>query len=377
MCLYHQLKFLQRHQVINVDNSILHDSIFEVDPNGHGGNHRTAQIAELVSAAGLEISEGEKIGTTRWSRYVNGIYLLAKYKLNIYPSYSLVGVCGHQYQIYQHAFTKHPGKKLLLWESTANHIAPYAAKDTKFKIIAIPQNLESLVVGHVDFLTRKSLPESFESEIKHFSIADAVFCISREEQWLLKLRGINADFLPYYPPESIFLNLLEVRKLRNQLQNKRFLILGSVINPPTRLGMIEQIQWLNRIRKKIPFEVDIAGYGTEQLKEYCDRPSLTLHGTVDPQELNNLLINAKAVLLHQRATSGALTRIPEMLIAGIPAIANSNACRSAFSYPGVYCYDNESELAELMSKQLDSPSVLQRPIEAEKRFIDCLKQLAQ
>lgn len=66
-----------------------------------------------------------------------------------------------------------------------------------------------------------------------------------------------------------------------------------------------------------------------------------------------------------------------MLIAGIPVIANSNACRSVFSYQGVYCYDNESELADLMSKQLDSLSVLQRPLEAEKRFTDCLQQLTQ
>jgi hypothetical protein len=269
------------------------------------------------------------------------------------------------------------GAKLLLWEETSNYLIPCVAKEAMFKIIAVPQNLESLVIGNVNSFTQKGLPENFENEVEYLSKADAVFCISREEQWLLKLRGINADFLPYYPPKLIFLNLLKIRELRSSLQSKNFLILGTAANPPTLIGMIEQIWWLNQIKKEVDFQVDIAGYGTEQLKEYCDHPTFTLHGTVDSSKLNHLLSNAKAVLVHQKAGVGALTRIPEMLVAGVPVIANGNACRSAFNYSGVYYYDSQTELADLMSKQLNSPPILPRPIEAEKRFINCVKQLAQ
>ncbi len=356
--------------------SILNATIFKLEPNGNGGNHRATQIAELVNLAELEVSAVKNISTTRWSRYINGIRFLAKHPFKIHFSPKMIGLCGYYYQTYKHAIEQHTSVKLLVLETTNNYICIYAAKEKNFKILAVPQNIESLVLGQKDPFTRQFLPESLENEIKYLAKSDAIFCISREEQWLLRLRGIDADFLPYYPAKSILSNLLEIRKLRNHLQNQKFLILGSATNKPTLVGMIEQIQWLNQLEKAINFEVDIAGHGTEQLKEYCDRPNFTLHGTVDSQKLNHLLINAKAVLVHQKAGVGALTRIPEMVIAGIPVIANGNACRSAFSYPGVYCYDNQSELADLMSKPLDSPDILPRPIEAEKRFINCLKQLA-
>lgn len=357
-------------------SSILHSTMFKVDPNGNGGNHRTAQIAELVNLAELELSDVKSIQTNRWSRYINGIRFLSKHNFKVHFSPQIIGYCGHYYQAYKDALEQHAGVKLLLLEATTSYILTHAAQENNFKILAIPQNLESLVVGYEDPFIRKSLPESLENEIKHLAKSDAIFCISREEQWLLRFWGIDADFLPYYPAKSLLSNLLEIRKLRNYLQNQKFLILGSATNKPTLVGMIEQIQWLNQLEKAIDFEVNIAGHGTEQLKEYCDRPNFTLHGTVESEKLNHLLINAKAVLIHQKAGVGALTRIPEMVIAGIPVIANGNACRSAFAYPGVYCYDNQSELAELMSKPLDSPEILPRPVEAEKRFINCLQQLA-
>jgi len=357
---------------------ILRATEFEVNPSGHGGNRRTAQIDELVREAGLGISNLniDIKTTTRWSRYLKGIQVLAKQKFKIKPDYRIISGCGFEYQIYQEALNKHSGQKILLWEATKNYIGCNLASQAKFKIICIPQNLESLVVGNLDRFTGESLPNSLENEIQYISKSDAVFCISREEQWLLNLRGINADYLPYYPPKEIVDNLLKIRELRTKKTPERFLMLGSATNTPTKLGIIEVLNWL----KHVNFNniIDIAGYGTEFLQEYCDgEPNFNLHGTVNQEKLTELLINAKAVLSHQRATSGALTRIPEMLIAGIPVIANNIACRSAFSYPGVYCYDNESELADLMSKQIESPSVLRRPIEAEKRFIDCLKQLSQ
>lgn len=358
-------------------NTILHNSAFEVDLNGHGGNRRAAQLVELVGAAGFEINDVPHKPTTRLSRYLNGIYFLAKYRFSIDLSYQLIGRCGNQYQTYKDLIKNYSGLRILLWEDTRNYIAQCIAQKANFKIIAVPHNIESLVPGNRNFFTNQVLPKNFEDEIKYLSNSNAVFCISREEQWLLRLYNIEADFLPYYPPEKIFSSLLKLRESKNILQNKKFLVIGSAINPPTRIGMIEQIQWLKKVSKKINFEVDIAGYGTELLKEYCEHPNFTFHGTVDSHKLNTLLKNTKAVLVHQRAGVGGLTRIPEMIIAGIPVIANGNACRSTFGYPGVYCYDSQSELAELMSKQLDSPEILPRPIAAEKRFINCLKQLAQ
>jgi len=353
---------------------VLHSSIFESSSTGHGGNRRTAQVEELVTQAGLETCYIKESLTNRIDRYLGGLGFLAKYKFKVNPSYQAVSYCGRHYKTYRDYFHHYNGTKLLLWENTGNYVAPYVAKDAGFNIIALPHNLEALVPGHRDAFTYRFLPDSFENEVKHLAKADSVFCISREEQWLLRLRGIEADYLPYYPPQPILLNLLELRKQRGHASPHRFLILGTAYNPPTRIGMIEQIQWLKKINQSFNFIVDIAGYGTETLKEYCDDERFVLHGAIDTDKLNYLLTSVKAVLVHQKAGVGALTRIPEMLIAGVPVIANANACRSAFDYAGVYCYDDSQELAELMSETLDIPIGLDRPIAAENRFVSCLKQ---
>lgn len=352
--------------------SVLHSSQFAVDFHGHGGNRRTAQIIELIHDAGFSIREVEPVKSSRLSRYLAGTYLISKHSFKIFPSYKAIGVCGYHYLNYQHSIRQHEDGNLLIWETTNNFVAPYAAKDAGLLVLALPHNLESLVISQTDPFTRETLPASFENEIKHLAMADNVFCISREEQWLLKIRGVNADFLPYYPPRKIFSNLLKIREKRCDSPKQRFLILGTAFNPPTMVGMLEQLRILEQLRHELDFEVDIAGYGTEKLREHCPDDSFNILGAIDSEKLDTLLIHAQAILVHQRAGVGALTRIPEMLIAGVPVVANSNACRSAFNYPGVYCYDSKAELLELLSKKLDTPCLLQRPIEAEARFFKWL-----
>lgn len=361
---------------MNIAPCILRDTNHPADANGDGGNHRDAQLVELVNAAGFGISDITRdIKTTKWSRWTNGLRFLAKHNMPSMFMYRTAGFCGLQYQIYQHAFTQHSGNRLLMWESTLNFFPAYLGKSFGFKVLAMPQNLESLVATHP--FTGSSLPKSFVHEIAYLSRADGVFCISREEQWLLRLFNIDADFLPYYPSKLVLSNLLKIREARKHSAKQRFLVLGTALNPPTREGMIEQLRWLTQISKEMPIEIDIAGYGTETLEGYVDNPNFTLHGAVTPQKLNDLLINAKAMLAHQTAGAGALCRIPEMIIGGIPVIGNSSACRSTSGYPGVYCYDDRLGLADLMSRHLEVPSMLSRPIEAEQRFINCLRQLAQ
>lgn len=355
--------------------SILFDSFFEPSASGHGGNHRSAQILELIERSQLSITRLNRplLSNVR-DRYLAAIGafvnpqtvgFMLKHQIQVQPSLKNVAFCGFQRQLYAQVLTQHSGSKLLIWEATKNYVAPYVAKDQNFKVIAVPQNLESFVPD--------AFHESLSTEIQALAEADIVFCISREEEWLLRLHGANAHYLPYYPSSSIEQHLLAIR--RDRTSQNRYLILGSAGNPPTREGMIEQIQWLKQIRQHLSFEVDIVGYGTESLQEYCDE-TFVLHGGISDERLSTILMQAKAALVHQTASSGALTRIPELLIAGIPVIANSNACRSAFSYSGVYCYDDLLELLDHLKQPLEEfPPLLPRPVAAEKRFIDALQHL--
>lgn len=351
--------------------SILLDSFFEPSPFGHGGNRRSAQILELIERSQLSVTRFDRqLLISPRDRYLAGIQSLVnpktlsfvlKHQIQVQPSFQNVAFCGFQRQLYDRILSQHSGTKLLIWEATKNYVAPYVAKDHNFKVIALPHNLESFVSG--------AFHESLSTEIQALVKADIIFCISREEEWLLRLHDANAYYLPYYPPQAIEQQLLSIRADRTP--KDRYLILGSATNPPTKQGMIEQIEWLKRIHLDI--EIDIVGYGTETLQDYCDE-KFVVHGAVSEDQLNAILAQAKAALIHQTASSGALTRIPELLIAGIPVIANGNACRSAFSYSGIYCYDDEFELLDRLNQPLEIPDSVVRPIAAEKRFIDALSQ---
>jgi hypothetical protein len=360
-------------------DSIFVYSLFDVDPHGHGGCRRTSQIDELIQRSGFNsVQAGIKQLPTGFERYVtviksfNLMSLLFAIRHNIFPTLSLKALAffGLTREIYRQEFNHYPNGQTLVWEITSRYIFPYVASEYNHHVIAVPHNLESFIFyPHV-------FTESLDVEIKALSSADSVFCISREEQWLLKLHGIDADFLPYYPPSVIVDELLTVRNLRLESCKDSYLIFGSAKNPPTFAGMLEQIQYLSEIRKTLEFQVNIVGYGTEILKEHIQNTDFQLYGSVSSDELKKILTATKAVLIHQVAGVGALTRIPEMLIAGVPVIANGNACRSAFEYDGVYCYEDKTQLKEILSKpEFPVPEMFPRPKYAEKRFIKTLQKL--
>ena len=244
---------------------------------------------------------------------------------------------------------------LFLWESTVsgNFIYPYLFKSTGNPTIALPHNLESLVPTQKDDLTGKTSPDWFLDEVKRLALCDAVFTISREECWLLKLHGLNAFYLPYYPPreaEALFLAIRE-KRMNSKKENspKQYLLIGSTNNPPTFQGMKQIIELFHQLTDD-SFLI-VGGYNSESLKPYIHSPEkIQLHGTLSNEQLTELLISTDAVIINQQATTGALTRIPEMLIAGIPVIVNADAARSFYDANGVVLFNNLIELPELIIK---------------------------
>ncbi|MFM6252168.1 MAG: glycosyltransferase, partial [Dolichospermum sp.] len=145
---------------------------------------------------------------------------------------------------------------------------------------------------------------------------------------------------------------------------------------PTRLGILELVKKLKNIEKNCSFEIQIAGFGTENLKNEIDNSSrFKILGTLSNQELIDVMIKTSAVLLYQSYGLGSLTKIPEMLIAGIPIIANSIASRSYFDYNGILIYENNQELAELILNQnFCLPKLPPPPTQHEYRFLDYITQ---
>lgn len=312
----------------------------------------------------------EKLSSSQ--KFYYGIKFFLKYAPDLSVTRYNLDKCGEEYHTYIKAFKQYRGKNILLWENTHNHVTPYISKGQNFKLIALPHNLESLV--HLQ--TRMSLQlNGLRTEGQHLAMADKIFCISREEQWLLALMGIQAEFLPYFPTESVVAELRKIREIRKTSRQDRYLILGTAYNPPTLSGMIEQIEWLKMMEASPEISVEVVGYGTEKLKNHVQGTSIKIIGSATPEALHDRLVRAKAILVHQKNGVGALTRIPEMLIAGIPVISNAVGARSAHNYSGVYCYDDISELSDLLSADIQPPDELPRPSNQEEQFIRYLQRL--
>lgn len=345
-------------------NHLLYHTIYEANPWGHGGEKRTAQLLELYEEAGIKrcVYQTENPYSKVAPFSVFKVLFLIRQTFNICQFTSpriffrFVKSISLQYESLKKFFNEKGN--LFVWESTKDiyYYLPFLAKKYNKKIIAIPHNLESLVPGQKSVLTGKNAPSEFLSEIKVLRQCDAVFCISREETLLLKLFNVNAYYLPYYPTNEIEQYLLSIRNQRNTRQKNgksQILLLGSAINPPTRMGIESRINFFKKNRYD-DIEVSIAGFGTAQLLPLIENSNNFIFlGELSVLELEKVLLNADAILIHQPATTGALSRIIEFLIAGITVIANEESARSYFGMDGVSIYYDDDQLVDLLKTEIN------------------------
>lgn len=353
---------------------------------GYGGNNRTQQIGALIERAGFDIVDiPQEVETTRQERFYHGLrcwwnFGRKGYRLR-FPDEYKPSPTGYRYLRYAKTFRRYPDAAFLLQEEPPHFESYHAAKDISLPIIALPHNLETIHNGGYPEVLRGVSPTySLPNEVKHLAQTDRCICISREEQWLLNNCGVKTDFLPYYPVKNKKENLKEIFYNRQNVykDEHKFLVIGSVHNPPAYEGVITLIKKLQEIwSEKKSFHVDIAGYGTSRIKKLIHCTSgFSVHGTVSPNKLYDLQSQATAQIVHQTYGLGALTRIPEALVAGLPVIANAHAARSAYDLDGVHVYQNTSELSDLIEKPLPTPPSLGPPKNAEYRFIRFIRTIA-
>ena len=330
---------------------------FKNNPHGDGGSKRSAQIEESWRSKDVEFIDEKfdlpkqysKVQAIKWvCRAVRFIgrnvgwkqYHGIKEKYKAILTYAL-----RMPAIYD----KYVGQDVTyLWENTNDVASLYLMKAAGAKIIGYPHNLESLVPTQHDPVTHKESPYWLYEEIERLKMCDEIYCISKEETWLLQLFGVNAKYYPYYPPREVEQELLEIKKKREARKTnvkKQYLILGSATNPPTRMGMQQLIDYFEQ-QKDANYTIYVAGYNTETLN--VSGATVINQGTVSTEELENLLINMDGIIIYQPTTSGALTRIVENRIAGIPIYANFGAARDFYNLSDVHVYEEIEELRNLL-----------------------------
>ena len=335
---------------------------FASNPRGDGGSKRSVQIEEFWRAKSVDFIEEKFILPKQYTKIqaISWVFRAIVFISRYVGWRKFVGLKEKIKAIFIYAlrlpviYDKYKGKDVIfIWENTQDTPSLFMMKAAGAKIIAYPHNLESLVPTQVDVVSHKKAPYWLYEEIDRLKLCDEVYAISKEETWLLQLFGVNATYFPYYPPKAIEQELLVTKSKREAYQKnnkceKSFLILGSATNPPTRMGMQKLIDYFGS-KDKLPYTMHVAGYQSETLN-YVQNLKIEYHGTMHACDLDELQIQVDGIIINQPTTSGALTRIVENRLAGIPIYANFGAARDFYNLPDVYVYENFEELELLLSK---------------------------
>jgi hypothetical protein len=361
---------------------IVRHSVYNTNPWGDGGARRTAQLTELLArittkAPFLELPT--PVGRfTGAALFVREIGFLKRSGLPLRLRSELISTLGQNMPSFRKQLAGLPPGSVLIWDGTQSRFAyiPFLAREAGVKVIGLPHNLESLVPESHSFFTGSPAPNWLAEEIQSLAACDAVFTISREDQWLLRLHGIPAGYLPYHPPSEVedFLQKICLDR-QNAISDSEILLLGTAANPPTHAGMLDCLKFFTKNRHLFK-RLHVVGYGTELLQNLVEQiDGVTLYGAVSNNFLRDLLLKVRAAVVHQSPTSGALTRISELLLAGVPVLADTNASRNFFNIPGVHIYENNTQLAELLVGTLPGNGSPARPATFERLFLERIQSL--
>lgn len=353
-------------------------SFSDVTGGMNGGHRRARQLLELLRREGEEVALASPVRDTigaglrraDWSTVADYMRFVRRDPL---ARLRVAAGFARNYGDWRRGIERYRRARVLVWEDTMNAHTMRAAKDAGLRVVAVPQNVESLVPEHRDARTGQSLPWSLEHEVHQLSRADRVYAISREEQWLLRLRGVDAEYLPFFPDPQQRQRWLTLRAER-QAQRASFdrcLVLGSAVNPPTRAGMAELLTWLTSSPLPSLPVVKVIGYGTEIFRD-LQNGQVEVLGALSDDALGEHLLRARAVILHQPAAVGALIRVSEMLLAGVPIFANAIAARSTSQYRGIAVYESFAELASMLAgcEFAEAPPVPEPSTSFESRFLE-------
>lgn len=325
---------------------VLYHSIYAPNPYGHGGEKRSCQLQEWHTAKGVELLPLSLVPEKHLS--IKALWLTCWMLLRVYgyrgwkSLYVFMRHVKNMSLIYNQlvSFFQTKDVNAFYWESTRDvwYVLPYLAKKYNKRVVAFPHNLEALVGGQKSTLFTWNAEERFAREMAVLRDCEKVYAISNEETWLLQLMGVKAKALLYQLPTVVKEQCDKVAELRKQSAKDYYLMLGSAINPPTCLGMEEVLQDWNC---NVPLIV--AGFGTEQLKQY-ESGEVRIIGGVQDEQLLDLQVHCKALIVNQPATTGALTRIEEFIAADIPIYANENSVRSYRNREGIRIFNSVSEI---------------------------------
>lgn len=206
--------------------------------------------------------------------------------------------------------------------------------------VVFPQNLEFLVPSIRPEATFGSFAGAYEIEASIYRHARRVLAISGFDATILKCMGIDAALWPSYPPPEERRRLFGIREARQQrpARRKEVLVLGTAINPPTRAGMNALLRAVQQ-SKTWMHPINVVGFGTQTL-DPVDARAINIVGPVDDDRLDSLLVDCAFALVQQPPTTGFLTRLLDLNLAGVPVavVGGYEQARGLQSF-GIFFFD--------------------------------------
>lgn len=225
------------------------------------------------------------------------------------------------------------------------YTAPYMIAEARaagFRVLAFPQNLESL--NNRDcraFHYRGGITGAMHELDFLGSRCAGIWTISSEEAWLFSQAASNVHWLPYIPPEPIIRRCAGIREKRKCCRRDHVLIVNT--RQPTADESIRKL--LETLEEKAITAV-VCGRNTEVYSTWKNWKHIFVAGTVSNEALCDLFVHARCAVVYGRKGGGALTRIPELLLAGVPVVCNVVAARSAWLWQGVVLADSLNDVPQ-------------------------------
>lgn len=342
--------------MLDTSGEVIYFSRFRPESAGNGGFRRTAQIAESLHGIGCSFVTALSMCPQFYSsKYVDSpefqVYAgeepLSSAYLEKWTSAmrTHVAYLHHVSWLWVKELQQKPPLKMAIVDDPI-YFAPlvkYLALNG-IPIVAHCHNIEALSKSQ---LMDEHQMELLNYEIELLSLCALAVTISREEAVFLTNFGINTLYYPYFPVGESLNRMLRIREKRRATSKKDFLMLGTANNPPTMLGMMHVMTRWNDISKSMNgARLFVGGYGTEPLNELADGEHVVYKGVLTNEELDEMLGRVKACVVYQGDGSGALTKICEFLLAGVPVFANSHAARSYYHLPGIVEFSDIYDLAK-------------------------------
>ena len=197
-------------------------------------------------------------------------------------------------------------------------------KNIKFSFFL--SNIEYLVPDENKSNYFRSNYFKYKLEIKGYKNAEKLITISNYDSSIIACHGIKSDTFQYYPIKQERKKLRAIRnfrKLNSQkiIKDGNILIIGTINNPPTRIGIEKIIKDLNKIN--LGCKIKLAGFGTNKIRRLKSK-NLDILGAISDQKLIELMKNAKCLIINQVQTSGFLIKLVEFNLAGIPILITSD-----------------------------------------------------